>query len=112
MSFRGLRWTSAPSGHLSPWQQSKALALREACQEIFAGTVKLTWICDRLTKVGGGKPATPSLWEFFKKVDNDADWFPGKHTGTKRGPHPQCTKAKRACIANALMAAKKHGGSL
>ena len=62
-----------------------------------------------MEKVGGGKPTKQSLWEFFKKVDADKDWFPGKHSGTKRGPPPQCTKAKRACIAKALMAAKKRG---
>ena len=43
-------------------------------------------------------PSQQSLNEFFNKVDADPDWFPGKHSGTKRGLKPLLTKSKRARI--------------
>ena len=43
-------WLSAPEGRLCPWQQARALALREASQEIH-GTPWLRWIAQRLEKV-------------------------------------------------------------
>ena len=48
-------WLSAIPGHLSPWQQAKALALREVNMELHGGKVHLSWICARLTKGGGGQ---------------------------------------------------------
>ena len=47
-------WLSATPGRLSPWQQAKALALREVNMELHGGKVHLSWICARLTKGGGG----------------------------------------------------------
>ena len=41
-------------------------------------------------------PSQQSLNEFLNKVDADPDWFPGKHSGTKRGLKPLLTKSKRA----------------
>ena len=102
-------WTTARHGRLTPWEQAKAVALREASREIHGGKVKLQWVCDRLKKVGGGAPKPSAMCEWFLKVDKDSDWFPGKHSGAKRGPAPQLTKAKRKSIASALMAAKKRG---
>ena len=64
-------WISAPEGRLTPWQQARALALREASTEIHNGTPKLDWIAERLTKVGGGHPKKGSPSEFFKKADDD-----------------------------------------
>jgi hypothetical protein len=73
-------WRSAPAGRLCPWEQAKALALREVYKKLNDGEPpKLDWIAARVTKVGGGHPERGSLSEFFAKVDEDPDWFPGKH---------------------------------
>ena len=40
-------WLSAPEGRLCPWQQARALALREASAEIH-GAPWLPWIAERL----------------------------------------------------------------
>ena len=100
-------WLSCPPGHLSPWEQAKALGLREASKELHDGKVNVPWICARLTKTGGGQPQRPSLHEFFRKVDADPDWFPGKHSGKPRGPKPLLTSQKRLCIASSAMEAKR-----
>lgn len=100
-------WLSGPPGHLSPWEQAKALGLREASKEIHDGMVNGPWICARLTKTGGGQPQRPALHQFFQKVDADPDWFPGKHSGKPRGPKPLLTSQKRLCIASSAMEAKR-----
>lgn len=82
--------------------------LREASKEIHGGVPNLPWIAQRVTKVGGGNPDRASLHELFAKVDADPQWFPGKHNGAKRGPPVLLTAAKRRCIAESAMAAKKN----
>ena len=108
-SLRSL-WRAAPLGRLCPWEVAKALGLREASSELHGGEPNLPWIAARVTKVGGGHPGTPALHELFAKIDADADWFPGKHTGVKRGPKPLLTASKRRCIAESAMAAKRNHG--
>ena len=49
MSLRDL-WLAAPPGRLCPWQQARALALREASRELH-GRAQLCWIAARLEKV-------------------------------------------------------------
>ena len=100
-------WLSSSPGHLSKWEQAKALGLREASKEIHGGQANVPWICARLVKTGGGQPQRAALHEFFKKVDADPDWFPGKHSGTPRGPKPKLTPHKRRCIAKSAMEAKR-----
>ena len=73
-------WHGGKHGCLSPWQQALALGLREASKELHGETC-LPWICERVTKNGGGHPEPQSMWEFLRKVDADEDWFPGKHNG-------------------------------
>ena len=109
-------WHSAAPGRLTPWQQSLALGLREASKEVYGGHVYVSWIASRLRKTDcTGKayseeaPKHSSLVEFFHKVDADPSWFPGKHCGTKRGPPPLMTKAKRARIASPGMRQKDEG---
>ena len=99
-------WLSAPHGRLSPWQQARALALREVSRELHAGRTQLEWIAVRVEKVGGGHPGQDALHKFFKLVDADRDWFPGKQRVGKRGRPPLLTPAKRRCIATAAMTAK------
>ena len=102
-------WLDAPEGRLCPWEQAKALGLREASRELHGGKTNLPWIAARISKVGGGHPQKGSLHEFFKLVDADKDWFPGKHNGAKRGRKPDLTPAKRRRIAQSAMTAKTHG---
>ena len=115
-TLRELWHTSAP-GRLSPWQQAFAVGLREASKEIYGGHVNVTWIASKLrTTDGSGQkysknaPQHGSISEFFKKVEADPDWYPGKHQQTKkRGRKPILTKAKRARIASSAMSQKTEG---
>ena len=114
-TLRALWHTSAP-GRLTPWQQARALAFREASREIYGGHVAVNWIAGFLKKTDDAgtaytdlSPSHQSLNEFFNKVDADPDWFPGKHSGTKRGPKPLLSKSKRARIASSAMTQKREG---
>ena len=100
-------WLSAPEGRLSAWELAKALAFREASRELSGGEVNLAWVAARVTKVGGGHPTRSAMCQFFAMVDADPEWFPGKHSGAKRGRKPLLTPAKRRRIANAAMTGKK-----
>ena len=99
-------WKSAPDGRLCPWEVAKALGLREASKEIHDGKWNLPWIAERLTKVGGGSPSKQALEQLFERIDNDTDWFPGKHTGAKRGPKRVFTQVMRNCVAKSMMSKK------
>ena len=102
-------WLTAPPGRLSPWEQARALGLRSASKVIFDGEVRQTWIAGQLVKTDGSAPSQPALSQFFAKVDADPQWFPGKHSGARRGPPPQLTPAKRRCIATSAMSQKSKG---
>ena len=102
-------WLQAPAGRLSAWEQAKALALREASRELH-GRTQLAWIAARVEKAGGGHPNLGALHKFFKIVDADKEWFPGKQRGARRGAKPLLTPAKRRCIAQSAMAAKRSRG--
>ena len=86
-------WLDEQHGRLSAWEQAKALGLREASREIHDGKSQLEWVAARVTKVGGGHPSAAALHKFFSKVDADKDWYPGKHSGVKRGPAPSQSAA-------------------
>ena len=103
-------WLTSPPDRLSPWEQAKALGLREASKEIHRGKPNVPWICARLVKTGGGQPQRAAIHEFFRKVDADPDWFPGKHNGKRRGRKPLLTPQKRRCIARPAMEAKRRHG--
>ena len=102
-------WLHAQHGRLSAWEQAKALALREASRELH-GRTQLVWIAARVEKAGGGHPSLGALHKLFKVVDADDEWFPGKQRGARRGAKPLMTPAKRRCIAQSAMAAKKSRG--
>ena len=90
--------------------QSMALAYREASKELSkSGKPNVAWVARKVQRVDGEHPSQPALREFFAKVDGDSDWFPGKHTGAKRGPAPQFTPAKRKAVANCAMRIKDRG---
>ena len=109
-------WHTATPGRLTPWQQARALALRDVSREEYGGHVCVSWIASKVQKTdetgeaySGEAPGQGSLSEFFKKVDEDPDWFPGKHNGEKRGPAPVMTGAKRQRIASSGMRQKENG---
>ena len=103
-------WLRAPDGCLSPWQQARALAFREASRELHGGKDMLDWIARRLLLAGGGHPQKACVCKLFKRVDADPDWFPGKLYGAKRGRKALLTPAKRRCIAQSAMSAKRTRG--
>ena len=49
-TLRALWRTSAP-GRLTPWQQARALAFREASRQIYGGHVAMNWIARFLKKL-------------------------------------------------------------
>ena len=103
-------WHGGQEGRLSAWEVAKALGLREASKELHDGTLNLPWVAQRLKKIGGGRPSTAGLLQLYAKIDADPDWFPGKHTGAKRGPKPLFNSAKRRCVAESMMAQKRNRG--
>ena len=109
-------WHTAAPGRLAPWQQARALALRDVSRDEYGGHVCVSWIAAKLRKTdetgeaySNEAPAQGSVSEFFSKVDNDPDWFPGKHSGEKRGPPPALTRTKRQRIASSAMRQKADG---
>ena len=85
---------------ISPWGQALALAYREASKEITkSGKANEAWVVSRVALANGSHPTRTSLRDFFLKVDADPDWFPGMHSGKKRGPAPLLTSAKRRAVA-------------
>ena len=105
-------WQSAPPGKLSPLQQMRAVALRDAVRDIQgASAVNMKWIADRLTLAGGGNhhPTRQAVRKLLQRVDADKKWYPGKAYRVRNGPRPRLTKAKRRAIAAAMMSAKKSG---
>ena len=111
MSQSALRdaWLSAPAGRLCPWQQARALALREASRTLHNGRTNLKWIASRVEKEGGGHPSSSAMCQFFHFMDNDPDWLPGKQGGAKRGRKPVLTPVKRRCKARSVMSSKHEG---
>ena len=109
-SLRDL-WKSGQSDRLSPWMEAMALAYREASKELSKDkkTPNVAWVAKKVAKVDGTHPRKQSLHEFFAKVDEGPDWFPGKHCGKKRGPAPLLTKAKRRALAQCAMKIKERG---
>lgn len=101
-------WHGAKAGGLSPWQQALALGMREASKELH-GQPKLGWIAQRVKKADGSSPSASAVCQFFKRVDSDPDWFPGKISETKRGRKPVLTPSKRRRLASSAMAMKARG---
>ena len=86
-------WVRAQHGRLRAWEQAEAQALREVSRELH-GRTQLAWIAARAEKAGGGHPNLGALHKFFKVVDADKEWLPGKQRGARRGTKPLMTPAK------------------
>ena len=102
-------WLEAPEGKLCGREQAKAWALREVWLEDGKGKYgMLAFVASRLKKMQdgepkGGAPCLNAVKEFFEKMDADPSWFPGKHSGAKRGPK----RVLRGGKVSAIVAAAK-----
>ena len=100
-------WLGGKDGCLGALAEARAWALREVWREGGKSDYgMLVFVCARVTKVGGGNPSPTAVNGFFDRVDEDADWFPGKHNQEKRGPKPILYGAKRQAVAKSAMATK------
>ena len=100
-------WLEAPTGYLNALSQARAWALRECWREEKESDHGMaSFIAGKLEKVGGGKPSSQALGQFFAKVDADASWFPGKMDTTRRGQKRALSKTQEATIARSAMAMK------
>ena len=71
---------------MSPWTEAKAWALREVWRESHQTDYGLlTYVAGKLKKKGGGKPTKEAVRRLFEKMDDDAEWYPGKYYGEPPG---------------------------
>ena len=101
-------WLEGCTGHLSAMSEAKAWALREVWRSEHDSDWGLaSFVAARVTKVGGGAPQVPAISKFFKKIDQDPEWFPGKSYQTQFGPKPALSGQAKIAIAHAAMSMKK-----
>ena len=103
-------WKGGQLDRMCAWEQCRALALKEAYMDLHGGELNVQWVCDRVCKNDGTHPQRQSLHEFFDSVDKDKHWFPGKHSGKRRGPQPVFTLTKKRRCAKVMMQVKTRGG--
>ena len=70
-------WHSAKDHCMSPWEQMRAKAYREILDEISPGR-NFQFIADQINLKGGGNPTRSASRQFFKKLDTNEHWYPGK----------------------------------
>jgi hypothetical protein len=103
-------WLVGKAGCLPGREQAKAWALREVWREADKADYGMhSSIAAKLTKTGGGVPSNDAVRKFFEKVDDDADWFPGKGNYENMGRQTVMTGQQRAAIARCAMIMKKAG---
>ena len=113
-------WLSAPEGKLCAREQAKAWTLPKfGVREVWRGEGKgehglLSFVAARIqkTKDGkpkGGAPCSNSITEFFRKVDSDPSWYPGKHSGERRGPKRVRSGIKVTAVVSAATRLKAEG---
>jgi len=108
-------WLHAPDDRLCAREQAKAWALRELWKADGKGTYGMySFIASKVKKHKNGKPVgdsptNASMKEFFEKVDEDQLWFPGKHSGEKRGPKRVLRGPKVSAIVSAAKRLKGEG---
>ena len=95
-------WLVGKTGCLPGREQAKAWALREVWRDDGKAEYGMNkYIADKLTKQGGGSPERGAVRKFFEKIDDDADWFPGKGNYENMGRPTVMTGQQRAAIARA-----------
>ena len=103
-------WLHGKAGGLSAREQLKAWALREAWMDAKTGKFGVnTWIAERLTKIGGGRPTSAAVSQLLAKIDNDEDWYPGKQYGEKRGRKRVLRGPKALAVARCAQSKKAMG---
>ena len=109
-------WFGGVDDRLCAREQAKAWALREVWMESGKGDYGLyEHVASKVRKTKDGKPkgdhpTRAAIQQLFDKIDNDADWFPGKHNGERRGPKRILTGPKKAAIVSAAKRIKTEGG--
>ena len=103
-------WRGGVDGHFSALTEARIWGLREAWKE-FKDTNygMLPFIASRVTVENGENPWPSAIQEFFKKVDADPDWYPGKKVQTKFGPASVISVQNQKVVARSAMAMKKRG---
>ena len=69
----------------------------------------LIFIATRVTVENGRNPLPSAIQEFFKKVDADPDWYPGKKVGARPGPASVVSVQNQKVVARSAMAMKERG---
>ena len=111
-------WLCGPDDRLCGREQAKAWALREYWREHHDSEHGLfAFVASKVRKNKRGKPsgANPTgeaMKEFFRKIDEDEEWFPGKHCGAKRGPDRVITGGKKTGLIAAAKRIKREGGEV
>ena len=101
-------WHHARKGTMSPWTEAKAWALREVWRESHQTDYGLlTYVAGKLKKKGGGKPTKEAVRRLFEKMDDDAEWYPGKYYGEPPGRPSAISETNKGVIARSLMALKE-----
>ena len=103
-------WLGGSIGHFSALTEARIWALREAWREFKDSDYGMTkFIAERVTVVGGSDPWSSAITEFFKKIDADLDWYPGKKAGSKPGPKSVISVQNQKTVARSAMAMKARG---
>ena len=104
-------WKGGRQGNLSPFEQMRALVLREVYVELKVPLCGLQGrVAAKLQKIGGGAPNAEAVGALWKRVDADPGWFPGKSYQERHGPKPALTGIQQHNIARSMMAYKAGGG--
>ena len=96
-------WKEGRDGALSPLEQMRAWALREAQKDLGGEEVV------NHQKMGGGHPSREAIRKFLDRVDEDSDWYLGKTYRKRSGPQPVLQGNKRRQVAKSAMNLKKKG---
>ena len=112
-------WVSGRAGTLGPWSQAKVWALKEVWAELHPDTThgRNTWIASKVSVIeapdrgkgeGKGKgslhPSEQAIGKLIAKIDEDAEWFPGKRYGSLGGRPSVLSETSRTMFARSAMA--------
>ena len=104
-------WLGGADGTLCAREQAKAWGLREAWRADGKSPYGLlAFVACKLRKNGGGAPNYQAVQQLFAKMDEDDDWFPGKHFGGPRGRKRVLRGGKASGVCRAAKAIKASGG--
>ena len=79
-------WKQGAEGQLSPMEQMRVWALREAFRQVGVKDWGMNGlIAGKVRKVGGGNPEPEVVRRLLSKIDEDADWYSGKVYGERPG---------------------------